>query len=220
MIKIVYGLKGSGKTLYAVSYIKKYHKQYSSVYTNIGVDLSIGDNVFFLNTEPVYYMQGKKTVCEFPFDNHSFDRNSLLVFDESALRFNNRAWDSFSKSVLDLLCNERRYEYDVMFLVQNPQMIDVNILRLADEHILCNNNFKWYDCFLRLFGFLKREHYDTSLCLQSIADWDTDGSQVVVGLSYTCSKYLFKRRYYKYYNTYKIDNRDPYEKSRDFSSGV
>lgn len=220
MIKIVYGLKGSGKTLYAVSYIKKYHSNYTSVYTNIGVESSIGDNVYFLNTEPVYYSNGKKTICEFPFDNHSFDRNSLLIFDESALRFNNRAWDSFSKSVLDLLCNERRYEYDVMFLVQNPQMIDVNILRLADEHILCNNNFKWYDIVLRCFGFLKREHYDTSLAIQSLADWDTDGSQVVVGLTFNKARYLYKRRYYKYYNTYKIDNRPPYEKSKDFSQGV
>lgn len=220
MVTVIYGLKGSGKTLYAVSLIRKKHRRYSAIYTNIGLDPNICDNVYFLDTTPNYFKYGNKTVCKFSFDECSFEEDSCLIFDESALLFNARHWESFSNSMLDLLVRERRRKYDIYILCQNPQMVDINILRLADEHILCNNRFRWYDGFLKPFGFFKREHYYTDLDVTSFDSWNPTNSQVAVGLHKSRSRYLFGPLYYRWYNTYYEDHRDPYPHSRDFSQGV
>lgn len=221
MIKVIYGLKGSGKTLYAVSYIRRHRNHYAAIYTNIGVTKDIADNVYFLNTEPQLINLGRKQEYYFDFSDKSFPRGSLIVIDESALVFNNRSFMFFSDAILNMLVYERRHELDFIFICQNPEMIDINILRLADEHILCNNRWSIFDLPLKWLGFLKREHYSTHLDVQSLDDWSGDSSQVKVTLVKDGrAGYTYPRKYGKYYNTFAEDTRPPYPKIRDFSNGV
>lgn len=221
MIKVVYGLKGSGKSLYAVSYIRRHRNHYAAVFTNISVSTDIADNVYFLNTCPHIINYGRKQEYYFDFSDKSFPRGSLIVIDESALVFNNRSFMLFSDAILNMLVYERRHELDFIFICQNPDMIDINILRLADEHILCNNHWGILDLPLKWLGFLKREHYFTELKVQDLDDWSGESSQVkVILVKDSKAGYTYPRKYGKYYNTYAEDSRPPYPMIRDFSSGV
>lgn len=118
MIYLICGQKGTGKTLFLTSLLRKKKKQYSHIYSNF----------------PISFM---KKINHVDWVNFRFPPNSAILIDEAQLYFNSREFSKLTKSgigmqLLDYLTMCRHYQVDIFFITQSANRIDLQIRELAD----------------------------------------------------------------------------------------
>lgn len=130
MIYVVTGKLGSGKSLVAVGKIRDYLNQGRMVATNLDLYLEYLINPFSKNAR-VYRVPDKPTADDLhalptPYEGE-YDENKtgLLVLDELGTWFNSRAWNDKSRApVIDWFLHARKLGWDIIFIVQNVNMMD------------------------------------------------------------------------------------------------
>lgn len=138
-IYAITGNLGSGKSLVSVGRIQEYLLQGRKVATNLN-----------LNLEKLLTPRSKNTYVRLPdfpsrddfellgLGNESTDEkhNGLLVLDECGVFFNSREWaDKGRQSAIAWLLHSRKKGWDVIFIVQNIELIDKQIRVSMLEHV-------------------------------------------------------------------------------------
>lgn len=87
------------------------------------------------------------------------ESSALLIFDEAGIPFNSRSWNRPDRAEWVLfLTQHRKFGYDVIFITQDPSLIDKQIRKLCEYEVIhrkMNNMiyFSWLSLFrVTLFG--------------------------------------------------------------------
>lgn len=160
-MKVYSGPRGSGKSAHAVKDIKEKlgYRRHNNVVANFDFRLrpsEIGGRKRY--DEKFFFIPDKEMITPEPLIRLSAEHGwyekegqTLLVLDESGLKFNARTW-SASPAVrmewVDFLVNSRKLGYDPVLIAQNRRMIDRQIRDLIEtdiKHARLNNLhwFKW-----------------------------------------------------------------------------
>lgn len=128
MIYLICGQKGTGKSLYTISLLRKLQNQYSYIYSNF----------------PVKFCY---KVDHYNWVNFRFVPNSAILIDEAQLYFNSREFSKLTKNgigmqLLDYLTMCRHYQVDIYFITQSSNRIDLQIRELADYVFYLKHTFK------------------------------------------------------------------------------
>lgn len=118
MIYLICGQKGTGKSLYTISYLLKNKKKYSNIFSNFPVKFA-------------------KKINHIDWVNFRFPKKSAILIDEAQLYFNSREFSKLTISgigmqLLDYLTMCRHYEVDIFFITQSSNRIDLQIRELSD----------------------------------------------------------------------------------------
>lgn len=111
-INIYFGVPGSGKTTYAAWLAKKYLKRGRKVYTNVPIE-------------------GCYLITVQDFEKYHLEPNSLVIFDEAGIDFNNRDFKKFSPELNYRFKYHRHYKLDIVILSQSYNDMDKKIRLLA-----------------------------------------------------------------------------------------
>lgn len=141
-VHFVTGVLGGGKTLIAVSRALEYMRRGRPVATNIDL---------FFDKFPDNYTSDKPNCIRIPdhptsqdlrdlgYGNTGYDEenNGLLVFDECGTWFNSHGWnDPDRKEFTDVLIHIRKLGWDVIFLVQDFEMVDKQCRNAIGEFVV------------------------------------------------------------------------------------
>lgn len=141
-VYIVSGKLGSGKSLCTVGKIQEYLNQQRMVATNLDLYLENLVNPFAKKTR-VIRLPDKPVVTDLdmlprPYEGkYNENKTGLIVLDECGTWFNTRNFrDKDRPEVIDKLLHIRKCGWDVMFIIQHPEMIDKQIRDGIGEHIV------------------------------------------------------------------------------------
>lgn len=128
MIYLICGQKGTGKSLYCISLLRKLKNKYSYIYSNF----------------PVKFCH---QIDHYNWVNFRFIPNSAILIDEAQLYFNSREFSKLTKNgigmqLLDYLTMCRHYQVDIYFITQSSNRIDLQIRELADYVFYLKHTFK------------------------------------------------------------------------------
>lgn len=128
MVYLIAGQKGTGKTLFTISFLMKHKKRYSHIFSNF----------------PVKFC---KKIDHIDWVNFQFPKNSAILIDESQLYFNSREFAKLTKNgigmeLLDYLTMCRHYDVDIFFITQSINRIDLQIRELSDYVFYLKKTFK------------------------------------------------------------------------------
>jgi hypothetical protein len=130
MIYVVTGKLGSGKSLVAVGKIRDYLNQGRVIATNLDLYLENLINPFSKNAR-VIRLPDKPSAADLaalpqPYSGeYSEDKTGLMVLDELGTWFNSRTWsDKGRAGVIDWFLHARKLGWDVIFIIQNVNMMD------------------------------------------------------------------------------------------------
>lgn len=203
MIRLFFGSPGSGKTTLACALVYKMQKK----------PKKYGYDRYFLN-----FSQSVGEKCDLTgLGEWTFPPHSYVIVDEAGIEYNNRSFKSLPKYTIAWLKLHRHYQVDVDFISQSWEDTDITIRRLADE--------LWY---LKRFGpltFVRRVYKSV--------DIDKDTHQIID--AFTFGKllkrflpppfgvktwfFLWRPRYYKYFNTHDCSPLPVRYKKEDSSDG-
>ena len=138
MVYLFCGQKGSGKTLFCVSYLLKNKKKYTHFFSNFPVS--------FCNY-----------IDNYDWVNLRFPKGSAILIDEAQLYFNSREFSKLTKNgigmeLLDYLTMCRHYEVDIFFITQSSNRIDLQIRELSDYVFYMKKTFKIFGKPFLSFG--------------------------------------------------------------------
>lgn len=102
-VVVVYGIMGSGKTTLLQKWITQFASKGWKIYTN-------------------YKMAGGQLYDPKIFGYQRFPENSLIICDEAATHFNNRAWKQADMNMLIWLKEIRKHKNRVIFVSQNTDL--------------------------------------------------------------------------------------------------
>jgi AraC-like DNA-binding protein len=141
------GKRGQGKTLYALSRIRRYMMSGRMVATNL--NLNVDKIVSPLNRVRPYRLPDHPSEQDFidlPLGNpdpKNDGMNGLLVLDEASTFLNARSWDTDRKGrlkVIGWLAQSRKFGWDLLVIAQHANMIDAQIREALFEHFgVCVN---------------------------------------------------------------------------------
>ena len=144
----VTGKLGAGKTLVAVSRIKKYLQEGRRVATNLDLNLeNIGSP--FSKSPVVYRLPDIPTLESFQAIGKGYDgdlqgdhKNGLVVLDECALWLNSRSWnDKARKPLIDYFVHLRKLRWDLIIIIQDESALDSQFRALYAEHtVYCSRS--------------------------------------------------------------------------------
>lgn len=128
MIYLICGQKGTGKSLFTISLLRKKIRKYDYIFSNFPVK-------FTKKVDSYNWV-----FCRFP-------KNSAILIDEAQLYYNSREFAKLTKNgvgneLLDYLTMCRHYDVDVFFITQSSNRIDLQIRELADIVIYLKKTFK------------------------------------------------------------------------------
>lgn len=130
MITLITGVPGSGKTLYAINYIKtKSEKESRAVYCSGIPELTLG--WFDLENAEEWYK------CP---------AGSIIVIDECQRVFRPRPAGKQVPESISRFETHRHEGFDVFLITQHPQLIDTNIRRLVGQHFHVIRKFGLQAC--------------------------------------------------------------------------
>lgn len=119
-IALIVGIRGAGKTALAFFLIEEIHK----IYPEKKICIIEGNYPYIPD-----YIEQVTTIFEAP-------EGSLVIFDEASITLNARdAMTKISKDISGLLAISRHQGLSIIFISQHSQMVDINLLRLADLFI-------------------------------------------------------------------------------------
>ena len=128
MVYLIAGQKGTGKTLFTISFLMKHKNRYSHIFSNF----------------PVKFCE---KVDHINWVNFQFPKNSAILIDEAQLYFNSREFSKLTKNgigmeLLDYLTMCRHYDVDIFFITQSINRIDLQIRELSDYVFYLKKTFK------------------------------------------------------------------------------
>ncbi len=128
MVYLICGQKGTGKTLFTISFLMKHKKRYEHIFSNFPVKFC----------EKVDHIEWVK---------YKFPKNSAILIDEAQLYFNSREFAKLTKNgvgmeLLDYLTMCRHYDVDIFFITQSSNRIDLQIRELSDYVFYLKKTFK------------------------------------------------------------------------------
>lgn len=143
-VYFVTGKLGSGKSLACVDKIRDYLSAGRRVATNLDLWL---DEMFTLNkasatrlpdkprSEDMHALgQGYESDDPRDYDESKF---GLIVLDECGTWLNTREWnDKDRRKLIDWFLHARKHRWDVMFLIQDIESCDAQIVRSLCEHLV------------------------------------------------------------------------------------
>lgn len=140
--EIVQGVRGEGKSLYAVGRIKEYMLRGCSVATNL--DLFLENLLPNNNGSIAYRLPDKPRIEDFEvlppaadLDYKLADKNGLIVLDELGLWLNCRNWnDKGRQRLIDWLLLSRKRHWDLLLLVQDVEMVDGQIKTTLCDYLV------------------------------------------------------------------------------------
>jgi zona occludens toxin len=147
---IVAGETGAGKTNYVMSkYVMPSVKEGRTVYTNIrGVcpyTMGALEKIDFLGIDQLIVELDHTDTNKVQHFYEWLPKNAVMVVDEAQNYFGSRSWNTrANKELIPFLTMNRHYGNDIVFITQDPSLIDAAIRTLA------NNTF--YLSNLRLLG--------------------------------------------------------------------
>lgn len=143
-VYFVTGKLGSGKSLVSVSKIRDYLESGRRVATNLNLDL---DNMFTYNRSPVTRLPDKPRIDDMVGLGSGYDhddprhndesRYGLIVLDECGTWLNSREWnDKGRRDLINWFLHARKHRWDVIFLIQNIDSCDGQIVDNLCEHLV------------------------------------------------------------------------------------
>lgn len=140
-VYFVTGKLGSGKSLAAVGRIRDYLHRGSPVATNLDIRLEkmFGEKAKRACVYRVPDKPGIDDLNAIGIGNASYDesKNGLLVLDECGTWFNSRQWaDKERQQVINWFLHARKLGWDIIFIVQNIQIVDKQARLTMAEHVV------------------------------------------------------------------------------------
>lgn len=140
-VYFVTGKLGSGKTLCAVWRIALYLQARRRVATNLDLCLEAFPNCNLREMSAIR-LPDKPTAEDLHAmgkgnDTYDEDKNGLLVLDECGTWFNSRTWSDKSRAaVIDWFLHARKLGWDVIFIVQDIDIVDRQARDALAEHVV------------------------------------------------------------------------------------
>ncbi len=143
-VYFVTGKLGSGKSLISVSKIRDYLGDGRRVATNLDLEL---DSMFTYCKSSAVRLPDKPRVEDMlllgdgyesddPRDNNE-SRYGLIVLDECGTWLNSREWnDKGRRALIDWFLHARKRRWDIIFLIQDIESADSQIVRALCEHLV------------------------------------------------------------------------------------
>jgi len=139
---LVQGVRGEGKSLYAVHRIQEYLNRGRMVATNL--DLFVDKLVDDDNSSIAFRLPDKPRIDHFEALPDAYDikykgddKNGLIVLDELALWFNSRTWkDKGRQAIINWLLLSRKRHWDLILLVQDHDMIDKQVKTTLCDYLV------------------------------------------------------------------------------------
>jgi hypothetical protein len=140
--EIVQGVRGEGKSLYAVGRIQEYLLRGCPVATNL--DLFLEHLLPDDNASIAYRLPDKPRLVDFQLlpsayelDYKLADKNGLIVLDELGLWLNCRNWnDKERQGLINWLLLSRKKHWDLLLLVQDVEMVDNQIKTTLCDYLV------------------------------------------------------------------------------------
>lgn len=143
-VYFVTGKLGSGKSLACVSKIRDYLSDGRRVATNLDLEL---DQMFTYSKSSAVRLPDKPRAEDLAAlgpgydadDDRDYDekRFGLIVLDECGTWLNSREWnDKERRKLIDWFLHARKHRWDVMFLIQDIESCDAQIVRSLCEHLV------------------------------------------------------------------------------------
>jgi len=166
----VTGKLGAGKTLVAVSRIKKYLMDGRRVATNLDLTLENFGSPFS-KSPVVYRLPDVPTLESFEAIGKGYDgelqgdhKNGLVVLDECALWLNSRSWnDKARKPLIDYFVHLRKLRWDLIIIIQDESALDSQFRSLYCEHtVYCSRSDRFS---IPIVGWILSRLADTTVSL-------------------------------------------------------
>lgn len=143
-VYFVTGKLGSGKSLISISKIRDYLAAGRRVATNLDVYL---DAMFTNNKSPVVRLPDKPRIEDMKALGNGYEtddsrdnnesRYGLIVLDECGTWLNSREWnDKGRRALIDWFLHARKHRWDIIFLIQDIESCDSQIVRALCEHLV------------------------------------------------------------------------------------
>lgn len=143
-VYFVTGKLGSGKSLACVSKIRDYLSDGRRVATNLDLEL---DQMFTYCKSSAVRLPDKPRAEDLQALGPGYDaedprdydekRFGLIVLDECGTWLNSREWnDKERRKLIDWFLHARKHRWDVMFLIQDIESCDAQIVRSLCEHLV------------------------------------------------------------------------------------
>lgn len=200
MIRTFFGAPGVGKTTVAVKMALKNRKKYNHVYLN------------FSHRIPKAYTCDLDGLGEWTFPEHSY-----IAIDEAGIEYNSRAYKALPKATIKWLKLHRHYKCNVDVFSQSWEDMDVTIRRLSTD--------LWY--LYRIGPFTLARRVFKRVTVDRNTEQIIDGYRMPsllwlliwflqletplypFGMFAPKFKLTFRPFYYKYFNTYDVDDNIP-----------
>lgn len=182
MIKIITGIPGAGKTLWAVTQLKKVVDENNKLPEN--QRRMIYSDITGLDLEGV--------ITETPLDWRETPQNSLIVYDEAQF---NVPFQATAKSLSEYdyirdLTIHRKTGHELWYITQDPKRLHSNILEMAESHFHLDRPFGAKYANVYQFRGVERSPKSTSAMARA---------EVV-------TKFIYSKKIYKYYESSQVND--------------
>jgi len=178
------GTLGAGKTLASVSMIAKRFRRGGKLATNLDINL---DKLLPLSSKSSYVRLPDKPSID---DFHAIGRGSedvdentygLLVLDELGTWLNSRSWnDKARQPVLDWFLHARKLGWDIVFVVQNIDLIDKQARDALCEYLVIArrlDRLPFFQVFMPRFH-VATVYYGNTVQSPKVDRWFYQGKQL------------------------------------------
>lgn len=196
-----FGIPGCGKSTNLVKIARKEQKRIKERY----------EHIYTINID----IKGCKRITKEDFEKYRF-KNSLILWDEITLDYDNRDFKNFSKNAKESFLLHRHMGLDIIYATQNYENVDKKIKDITLELWYMNKS---------VIPILKE--LTTSKRIYRKITINENTSELTLGYRF-CNfiesifvsnfEICFRRRYYKYFDSYdelELEKREYYEKEED-----
>jgi predicted DCC family thiol-disulfide oxidoreductase YuxK len=175
MITLVVGEMGSGKTLYALNFIRAAVTSRRPVFTNIALkpDCPFADKVALIGDEqfPIAARQRNAAGHQY-FWNYISAPRSVVVLDEANIYFDTSMHREMEREAIEAMQYIRKAGMDLVLLCHTIDNLWVRVRRMAARFIVCDHNWR-SSRMVRMMGkdwsrFWYAEFADKRFCADTV----------------------------------------------------